>query len=286
MVDKKLTFSLSNENDSLLGGLVPDILTTLAGIQDAVRLMVQHLGDRDRGPGQPPKWIREQSTLRLIDTRFGSFTADLVVESPPDGQHYLDDFGNRAIQALNEWDGKGQSTLPKDVVDALHATAAKLSDGVQLWFGDAENPHMVEIQRKAAAPRTTSDLTDALLHGWLYEVNWDKGTAQLHDFSENYVQLRFSEHLHEDMLRLATRYVEVKGRGRFNDSDQWTSVEVHQINATRSGTEPFDVGAFLNDPNPKVLNPAKVVTTSEPFDVDEFILGVREGRDVRRERPE
>ena len=198
----------------------------------------------------------------------------------------MDDFGNRAIQALNEWDGKGQSTLPKDVVDTLHATAAKLSDGVKLWFGDAENPHKVEIQRKPAAPRTTSDLTDAFLHGWLYEVNWDKDTAQLHDFSGKYVQLRFSEDLHEDMLRLATRYVEVKGRGRFNDSDQWTSVEVHQINAARSGTEPFDVGAFLNDPNPKVFDPEKVVTTSEPFDVDEFILGVREGRDVRRERPE
>ena len=286
MVDKQLTFSLSDSDDKQPGGLVPEILTALAGIQDAVRLMVQHLGDRDRGPGQPPKWIREQSTLRLIDTRFGSFTADLVVDSPPDGQHYLDDFGNRAIQALNEWDGKGQSTLPKDVVDTLHATAAKLSDGVKLWFGDAENPHKVEIQRKPAAPRITADLTDAFLHGWLYEVNWEKGTAQLHDFSGKYVQLRFSEDLHEDMLRLATRYVEVKGRGRFNDSDQWTTVEVHQLNAARSGTEPFDVGAFLNDPNPKVFDPAQVVTTSEPFDVDEFILGVREGRDVRRERPE
>ena len=81
MVDKQLTFSLSDSDDKQPGGLVPEILTALAGIQDAVRLMVQHLGDRDRGPGQPPKWIREQSTLRLIDTRFGSFTADLVVDS-------------------------------------------------------------------------------------------------------------------------------------------------------------------------------------------------------------
>ena len=189
MVDKQLTFSLSDPDDKQPGGLVPEILTALAGIQDAVRLMVQHLGDRDRGPGQPPKWIRDQSTLRLVATRTGSFVADLIVEAPPDGQHYLDGFGNQAIQALNEWDGKGQSTLPKDVVDTLQATATKLSEGMQLWLGDAENPHKVEIQRKPAAPRITADLTDAFLRGWLYEVNWDKDTAQLHDFSGKYVQI-------------------------------------------------------------------------------------------------
>ena len=37
--------------------------------------------------------------------------------------------------------------------------------------------------------------------------------------------------------------------------------------------------------SPKLFDPARVVTTSEPFDVDEFIRGIREGRDVRREWP-
>ena len=232
-----------------------------------------------------PKWIRDQSTLRLVEVRPGSFIADLEVESPPDGQSYLDDFGNRAIEALQEWEGQA-STLPEHVEDTLHSTAVKLSDGVRLWFGDRDNPHRVEIQRRPAVARTTTGVTEALLHGWLYEVNWDIGTAQLHDYSGDYVQLRFPEKLHEDMLRLATRHVEVIGRGRVNDKDKWGTVEVQRLNAARSWNDSFDVEAFLNDPNPKIFDPDRIVTTSEPFDVDEFIRGIREGRDVRRERPE
>ena len=285
MAEQRLTFALSDSDDSRPGGLVPEIVTALEGIQDAVRLMVQHLGDREKGPGQPPKWIRDQSTLRLVEVRPGSFIADLEVEAPPDGQSYLDDFGNRAIEALQEWEGQA-STLPEHVEDTLHSTAVKLSDGVRLWFGDRDNPHRVEIQRRPAVARTTTGATEALLHGWLYEVNWDKGTAQLHDYSGDYVQLRFPEKLHEDMLRLATRHVEVIGRGRVNDKDKWGTVEVQRLNAARSWNDSFDVEAFLNDPNPKIFDPDRVVTTSEPFDVDEFIRGIREGRDVRRERPE
>ena len=284
MTVQRLTFALSDPDDSRPGGLVPEIVTALTGIQDAVRLMVQHLGDREKGPGQPPKWIREQSTLRLVDIWPGSLIADLEIEAPTDGQPYLEDFGNRAIEALQEWDGTQASTLPKDVEDTLHSTAAKLSDGVRLSFGSRDNPLRVEIPRRPTAARKTRGLTEALLHGWLYEVNWDKGTAQLHDYSGEYVPLRFSEEFNEDMLRLATQRVEVRGRGRFNDSDRWTTVEVQQLNAAGSWSDPFDVETFLNDPNPKIFDPKKVVTTSEPFDVDEFIRGIREGRDVRRER--
>ena len=286
MAEQRLTFALSDPHDRRPGGLVPEILTALGGIQDAVRLLVQHFGDREKGPGQPPKWIRDQSTLRLVEMRPGSFIADLVIEDPPDGQPYLDDFGSQAIQALQEWNGTQTSTLPKDVEDTLHTTAAKLSEGVRLWLGRRDNPRAVEIQRSPAAARTTTGLTEARIHGWLYEVNWDRRTAQLHDYSGEYVQLRFGEDFHEDMLRLATRHVEVRGRGRFNDNGKWTTVEVQQLKASRSWNDPFDVEAFLSDPNPKLFDPDSVVTTSEPFDVDEFIRGIREGRDVLRERPE
>ena len=174
------------------------------------------------------------------------------------------------------------SSLPESVEDTLHSTASRLSDGIQLWFGNDENPHKTEVKRKPAVVRATPSVTDALLHGWLYEVNWHRGTAQLHDYSGEYVQLRFSEEFSDDMLRLATQLVEVRGRGRFNDNNKWTTVEVLEVSAARSGEVPFDVEAFLNDPSPKTFDPGGLVTTSEPFDVDEFMRVIREGREVQR----
>lgn len=56
-----------------------------------------------------------------------------------------------------------------------------------------------------------------------------------------------------------------------------------EIRGVRSWNEPFDLEAFLNDPNPKIFDPDKVVPASEPFEVDEFIRVIREGRDVGRE---
>ena len=40
--------------------------------------------------------------------------------------------------------------------------------------------------------------------------------------------------------------------------------------------------SFLNDPNPKIFDPEKVVTACEPFDVDRFVGIIHEGRDVGR----
>ena len=58
-----------------------------------------------------------------------------------------------------------------------------------------------------------------------------------------------------------------------------TSVHVEQLSETRSGSEPFDLDASLNDRNPKLFDPNDVVTASEPFDVDEFLRGIYEARD-------
>ena len=120
----------------------------------------------------------------------------------------------------------------------------------------------------------------ALVEGRLMEVNWACGTAELHFIPQRVVPLRFDPVLNDDMRRLATQYVEIRGRGHFNDNDEWDVIYVEQITGTRSWSEPFDLDAFRNDPNPKIFDPEKVVTVSEPFDVDEFIRVIHEGRDV------
>ena len=95
----------------------------------------------------------------------------------------------------------------------------------------------------------------ALLHGWLKEVNWDKGTAQLDDVMGGYTRLVFDSALSLDMQRLATQFVEVRGSARFNADDEWVSVQVDSISGTPSGREPFDLDAVLNDPNPEAVRP-------------------------------
>ena len=122
---------------------------------------------------------------------------------------------------------------------------------------------------------------EALLYGWLKAVNWVDGTAQLHRYRDGYVRLRFDESLGDEMHRLARQYVEVRGRGRIDESDRWEIVKVEEISGTRSWREPGDIDALLNNPNPKVFDPDNIIRASEPFDADEFNRIIREGRNVR-----
>lgn len=278
---KQICITFEGSRVSKDGLTVDCFVATLEGIQDAMRLTVEYLGDREPGPGRPPSWVRDQSVLRLAGTRKGSFVAELTF-APPAGQAYMENLGERAIDALLEWDGKEGSNLPKVVTDRLSEIPRALPEEVRLWMGSVDVPRRVEIKRvdHVASPGPESE--QALLHGWLKEVNWDKGTARLRDHAREYVRLRFDAEMAEHMRRLATQYVEVRGRGTFNKSGDWTNVKVEQINSARSWREPFDLEEFLNDPNPKIFDPQKVVTVSEPFDVDAFIRTIHEGRDVGR----
>ena len=112
------------------------------------------------------------------------------------------------------------------------------------------------------------------------EVDWDKGAARLHHYADRPVTLRFNTAMDEDMHRLARQYVEVRGQGRFNKNDEWVSVQVEKIDKTSSWNEPFNIEMFWNNPNPKIFDPAKAIRTSQPFDVDEFIRVIHEGRDI------
>ena len=51
------------------------------------------------------------------------------------------------------------------------------------------------------------------------------------------------------------------------------------------GGEPFDLEAFLNAPNPRIFDPERVVMASEPFDVDEFVRVIHEGREIGSGEP-
>ena len=264
-------------------------LAALRGIQDAMRLMVEYLGNRPSQRGQPPRWVREQSALRLVSTKPGSFVAELARVPQQNGRFLENDYGSRALAALEHWDGTEDSILPRQVTNRIYDIPSALPEDIRLWLGNDVDRRRIELKRVNGTARlgasTSSGLaTEAvLLYGWLNAVNWNRCTAELHRIGERYVPLRFDSALHDDMLRYATQLVEVRGQGRINNKDEWQYVRVEQLNGSSKVSESFDLDAFLNNPNPKTFDSEKVITASQPFDVDEFIRVIREGRDVDME---
>ncbi len=283
MVNDQLHITLEGSGIGESSVPVGEFAAVLAGVQDAMRLMVVHLGGRRPGPGRPSRQAQEQSRLLLTGMHPGSVVATMVLAPPQGAQLPMENVGQEALEAFQNWDGGEGSTLPDTVTSRLYRVHVELPGDRRLWFGNAEQPRRVEVRRTSNQAVITLETEPTLLHGWLKEINWASGTAQLHDYSGGYVRLQFEPSFNDEMLRLATQYVEVNGKGKPNKDDDWTSVYVERISETRSWREPFDLEAFRNNPSPKTFDPEKVITASEPFDVDHFIRTIHEGRDVRRE---
>ena len=191
-------------------------------------------------------------------------------------------------------DGRTISVPLKWYPRLAHATAKerrnwrRTSGGIQ-WPDLNENLSVETLftgcptEEKQKSDKTKPPVLDesALVEGRLMEVNWACGTAELHFIPKRVVPLRFDPVLNDDMRRLATQHVEIRGRGRFNDNDEWDIICVEQITSTRSWSEPFDLDAFRNDPNPKIFDPDKVVAidlTEEEWEA--FHRVICEGRNV------
>ncbi len=282
MQNEPLIVTLDKSGDPTQDGAnLDDFRHVLDGISRAMRLMVEHLDERQVTPGQPPRRVREQSGLQIARLKSGSLGAELTYAPPEGKQLRIENYGPTALDALREWDGTDESTLPEPVTECLYGTAARLGSKAVLYLGNREEPKRVPVlaSKPAASPRTDSE--EALLAGWLKEVNWHRGTAQLHDRAGEYVSLRFDRPLAGEMRRLATRYVEVRGSGRFNDQDEWTTVRVEQLGETQAWSEPFDLDAFHNNPEPKIFDPDKLVRidlTDEEWEA--FNHAIREGREA------
>ena len=116
----------------------------------------------------------------------------------------------------------------------------------------------------------------ALIYGRLVEVDPQEGTAVLSGYRDCRVPLRLSAASVGDALKLKQKFVKVTGQGWLDEeNDQWIVVVVEEIcppDPQRSVEE------ILNDPNPKIFDPDKIVRASEPFDVDDFLRAIYEGR--------
>lgn len=264
------------------GGVSVDCLTaTLSAVQEAARITANDLAARaaQNAAKSSEDAADAQCGMRLVAIGGGSFAAELELESSPSAGG--GEYASRALDALLGWDGYEDSSLPVEAARILRGIHRSIPMDTRVWLGDGENRRMAEIKRVAHADNPNSKPETTSLYGWLKEVNWAKRTAQLHRYADTgYIRLRFNESLDAEMVRLATRRVKVEGVGKFNDAGDWSSVRVDCIELAGLGGKPFDMEAFLNNPNPKIFRSENVIRASEPYDVDEFMRSIREGRDA------
>ena len=266
-----------------IGNGVPleDLHRTLQHVQDAVRVTVDHLSGSDvPRRGRPSNAVRRASSLRMKGTSPGSLTAELALAPPAGAEQRVDDVGQRALKAILDFD-VDSSSIPRAAADHLRSIGTDLSADVDsVWLGDARDRHLVLFECRDRPARTARLIETAVLHGWLTMVNWAKGTAQLHDSAGGNVALRFDSALDDQMVKLATKYVKVTGTGRLNKRGGWTTVAVDSIHNTKSWETPFDLDSLMDESLHAVFDPETVVTTDEPFDVEDFIGVIHRGRDV------
>ncbi len=263
-----------------------DMQAALGHVLRAFRHMVDHLRGGEDRPGPPAEPMRRSGLLRQGAPSAGSVEAELVLSAESDNGQPLADHC-LAVERLLGWRedlGGAGDQFPPIVVEELAAIGSDLSSAVSaVRLADPVSGRCLELRRKEVAEPPGDQIEDASLHGWLKEVNWHDRTAQLHEGDGTRLPLCFDATLDWEMLRLAMSYVKIRGRATFEDDDSVKMFHVERISGTRSCREPSDLEAFLNDPSPKIFDPDDLVTASEPFDVDEFLRTIYEGRNVRKE---
>ena len=290
MQDDPLIITLDEVHQTQEGVPADDLLSAVEGTKEAMQLLVRIMGQSTplvSHDDPPPDWVLDQSKLRIVSAQSNSpFSVTVAHDFERSDEIGALNLGSQAFEALRDWNGTGGPSLPVPVIDVLSEAAQSLSPGINMWMGSEKNPRRNRYPKQTLAAEAVStvaprraDVEQAIVQGWLNEVNWKRHTAQLHGFREGVIQLRFPDALSDEMRELATEFVEVRGVGRFNAEDQWTSILVRQIQHAGNWKEHFDLDAFLSDPDPKFYEAGRVPPielTDEEWEA--YNQAMREGR--------
>ena len=166
--------------------------------------------------------------------------------------------------------------------EALRSIGDDLPADIEtVTVGEPNSKNRLRFRRRANSRQQGRGAEEeALLFGWLREINWAQGTAQLHDWGGDHVNLSFEPLLAEDMRQFATEFVRIGGLGRIDESNSWGRVRIREIAPAGSfNTKPFDLEAFLNDPSPKIFDSDKLVKIDlSDEEYESFVIAIEEGR--------
>ena len=264
---------------------IDDVLKAAGHFKSAVRHVVAEMAGVDISRGRPSDEIRAQSTLRLLGSSHGSLIAHFEIGPPMNDSLTLEDRSEEAVAAICDAQSRGYDGLPPAARGELVALSEDLPDDIAtVTIGEQKSGRQFQVKRQLwrEPRRHHRDVQDqeTLMHGWLREINWAQGTAQLHNWSGGYVTLTFEPSLAGKMRRHATEFVRVSGHGRINEADAWGKVQVLEITPAGSfNAKPFDLDAFLNDPDPKIFDPDKLVKIDlSDEEYESFIRAIEEGR--------
>ena len=131
---------------------------------------------------------------------------------------------------------------------------------------------MTTTSKKVEPLRSETSSQPVTLGGLLRRVDVDSGRAE---FEWNGIDrpLYFESQLASDVQSLAGKYVQVRGIGTFNESDE----ELTRIELEAIRLEPGQVDRRQDDWPPS-FNRDSVKSASFEFDVDEFLRGIYEAR--------
>ena len=288
MTTKRIAITFEGPGVDERGVPVDDLQRALGHVQRALELTVRHLAGL-HVVDPLPESLKAQCELRVVGIYRGSLTVELELKSEGALPSDSDDLGAQALDAVLDWcSGGAQGATPLQPAAAAELAAVRedlSSNLTAVKLARMSPPPSSRPKRPppshAAEWRSNGEKLEAHLHGTLSEVDWGRRTARLRQHGGTPVPLRFGADLDEDMLRLATQYVEVEGEGCIEaDDERWTSVDVRRITGTRSCFEPFDLGE-LDGKAGFVFGRDEVVTVSDLYDHAEFMRVIREARGAR-----
>ena len=105
-------------------------------------------------------------------------------------------------------------------------------------------------------------------YGRLTEVDPEQGSATLNSYHDRQVPLRFDSGVAKDVVKLARKFVGVRGMGWYDDNDDWVVIVIEELEYPTE--KPFDLDEFRSNPNPRLFDPDNIIRTLEPYDADEF----------------